>query len=418
MSELIDNPTRRVEALREIIERLHNGASEDEVRADLKAIVRHCDAAEVAEMEQQLIREGVSIDKIMGMCDLHAALVKEVLIDSAHPDVPSGHPVDIFMRENAALREVIQTLREALASGARLAAKQAFNDLMDIDKHYARKENLLFSCLERHGITGPSQVMWGKDDEVRALLDELGQAIANENHCPCAAKALGERTFAAIESMMEKEEKILLPMALAHLSEAEWGEIHEQSPRFGWCLIEPGGEYEPRRNADQSEAEPVAKRGQAGDVSLTVRATEVPPKTAPSSDAIMFETGALTPAQMAAIFKTVPFDLTFVDEDDRVRFFSEGPRRVFVRPKAVIGRKVQFCHPPASVSTVNQILDDFKAGRQDCADFWITRKGRFVQIRYFAVRDESGKYLGTLEFTQDLTRERALEGERRLLQYD
>jgi DUF438 domain-containing protein len=113
----------------------------------------------------------------------------------------------------------------------------------------------------------------------------------------------------------------------------------------------------------------------------------------------------------------LPVDLTFVDADDRVRFFSEGRNRVFPRAKAVIGRKVQHCHPPASVGVVNRILSDFRSGAQSVAEFWIEMRGRFVHIRYFAVRDESGAYLGTLEVTQDLTRERTLEGQRRLLEY-
>jgi DUF438 domain-containing protein len=138
----------------------------------------------------------------------------------------------------------------------------------------------------------------------------------------------------------------------------------------------------------------------------------------PSGGALVFPTGSLGLEQLKAIFRTLPVDLTFVDADDRVRFFTEGEKRIFVRPKAIIGRKVEHCHPPASVHIVERIVGDFRSGRQDVAEFWIDHKGQFVHIRYFAVRDEQGEYLGTLEVTQELTRERALEGERRLLQYD
>lgn len=428
MSELLDNPAARVAALTRIIERLHQGARPEDVRPDLARLVKVCEPHEIAAMEQQLIARGMPIEQIMGMCDLHAQVVRETMVESAHPAVPGGHPVDVFLRENAALRATMEALRAALAAGDRADARTRFNDLMDIDKHYARKENLLFACLERHGITGPSRVMWGKDDEVRAMLGTLGEAIACEDHCPCSARKLAEQALHAVEEMMFKEENILLPMALSHLSEGEWGEIHEQSPRFGWCLIEPGGTYESpaqkKSNAGSAKSAPATgadaliQTQPDGTVSLAVsRGPRTGPEVAlPSS--IMFPTGSLSIEQLMAVFTTMPIDLTFVDADDRVRFFSEGPHRVFVRPKAVIGRKVQFCHPPASVDTVNRILDDFKSGRQDTADFWISHRGRFVQIRYFAVRDEAGRYLGTLEFTQDLTRERALEGERRLLQYD
>ncbi|RMF84991.1 MAG: DUF438 domain-containing protein, partial [Planctomycetota bacterium] len=195
--------------------------------------------------------------------------------------------------------------------------------------------------------------------------------------------------------MIFKEENILLPMALGTLTDDEWGEIWRQSPEYGWCIVEPRQGYQPP---------PVA----AGPREASLARDE----------ALRFETGALRADQIAGIFRALPVDLTFVDADDTVRYFSEGPDRVFARSKAILGRKVQHCHPPSSVATVERILDDFRAGRQNVAEFWITFQGRFVHIRYFAVRDESGEYLGTLEVTQDATRLRALEGERRLLQYD
>jgi hypothetical protein len=133
---------------------------------------------------------------------------------------------------------------------------------------------------------------------------------------------------------------------------------------------------------------------------------------------VVLPTGALGLEQLKAIFATLPVDITFVDAENRVRFFSEGPNRVFARPKAILGRLVQHCHPPGSVGVVERILSDFRSGRQDVAEFWIDFKGRFAHIRYFALRDEGGVYLGTLEVTQDLTRERSLQGERRLLQYE
>ncbi len=429
MSELLDNRAHRVRVLREIIERLHDGADPARLRGELRGLIESCDADEIAAMEQQLIDGGVSIEKIMGMCDLHASVVGEVLQEAGRPPVPTGHPVDVFLRENEALRASIAGFGAALGAGDLLGCRERFNEIMDIDKHYSRKEHLLFSCLERHGITGPSTVMWGKDDEVRALLAELGRALDAGADWSRAATAAADRAFGAIESMMHKEEQILIPMALSHLSELEWGEIHRQSPEYGWCLIDPGGAYAPPDGArpsgppaDTGGADgasgpgSVAVRGENGDISLGMMPSGRAPK--PPSDAIMFPTGSLTPGQLEAIFKTLPLDLTFVDADDRVRFFSEGPRRVFVRPKAVIGRKVQHCHPPASVDTVDRILDDFRSGRQSVADFWINHKGRFVFIRYFAVRDEDGTYLGTLEMTQDISRERSLEGERRLLEYD
>jgi DUF438 domain-containing protein len=191
--------------------------------------------------------------------------------------------------------------------------------------------------------------------------------------------------------MIHKEERILLPMSLQTLTQEEWGEIFAQSPEYGWCLVDPGGEYRPPESG-------MAEVAEAG--------------------AIVFPSGSVSREQLSAIFATLPVDMTFIDAEDRVRFFTEGRDRIFSRPRAIIGRLVQHCHPPSSVDVVERILADLRSGSQDTAEFWIELRGRFVHIRYFAVRDEEHTYLGTLEVTQDLTKERRLEGERRLLQYD
>jgi len=269
---------------------------------------------------------------------------------------------------------------------------------MDVEEQSRRKEKLLFSCLERHCVTGPSKVMWGKDDEVRELLDALAESLSVEtmsaDETSLVVEAVAAPVLAAIEEMISKEERILFPMSRETLTDDEWGEIWQDSPRFGFCLVEPRDGYRP----------PTPK---------------APARTAnlPSGAAVVFPTGALDFDQLRGIFGILPVDLTFVDADDRVRFFSEGPDRVFERSKAILGRKVQHCHPPKSVHIVEEIVSSFRAGEQDVAEFWIQLHGRFVHIRYFAVRDDDGSYLGTLEVTQDLTRLRELEGDRRLLDW-
>jgi DUF438 domain-containing protein len=436
VSELIDNRAHRIRTLKEIITRLHHGEAPAAVKPRLAALLRECDAAEVAAMEQELMAEGMPAAEIMRMCDLHAEVVRDVLVDRPRP-VPPGHPVDTFRRENQALREAsarFRALLALLASGDELApvepdrldaCRRAFNELMDVEKHYQRKELLLFPFLERHGITGPSKVMWGKDDEVRAGLKALGAALAENNvtrgEWRIVASTVAAPALAALEEMIFKEEKILLPMALETLTDADWGEIWAQTPQIGYCLVEPRTGWVPPA-ADEPVSRAAAEAATRGGIAFDPGAASLsgpsPRPDALSAGSIVLPTGSLTLEQLKAIFAVLPVDLTFVDADDRVRFFSEGPRRVFHRGRAVIGRKVQHCHPPASVATVERILTDFREGRQDVAEFWIDFRGRFVHIRYFAVRDEGGRYLGTLEVTQDLTRERALEGERRLLQYD
>jgi uncharacterized protein len=408
LSELIDNRAHRLRTLKHIIKKLHAGESAESVKAELAQIVRETDYTDIVAMEQELMAEGMPVEEVQCMCDLHSQVTREVLVPSPPRVVPPGHPANTMRRENDALRVAILRMREAMAAVKALPDnadpgpllldwRLALNQLMDIDKHYARKENLLFTHLEKYGITGPSKVMWAKDDEVRAKLKTLaaalGQTGVTAGEWKLVADTVAADAIAAVEEMFYKEENILLPICFEHFTEDDWASIWASSPRYGWCLVEPLDEYRP---PEKVVRDAVPLRG---------------------SDAVQLPTGNLTLQQLKGLFETLPVDLTYVDADDRVAFFSEGPDRIFSRSKAIIGRKVQHCHPPKSVDTVERILTDFRAGTQSVAEFWIQFHGRFVHIRYFAVR-EAGEYLGCLEVTQDLTRIRALEGERRLLQYE
>lgn len=410
MAELINNRERRIETLKEIIQGLHRGEPPAEVKRKLRVLVGRTDASEIAAMEQRLIADGMPVAEVMGMCDLHAQVTREITQETVQTPVTPGHPVDTFRRENRALEAEVLAFRtalEALTAGdddgvpsreAILATRGHLNRLMDVEKHYRRKEHLLFSILERHGIAGPSKVMWGKDDEVRELLRGLEEGLsadgATRGEWRLFGRAAADPALDALVEMVRKEEIILFPMALGALTEGEWAEIYEQSSEFGYCLVEPGSEYRP------------SEQGGTG--------------TTPADQDGLLRTpgGVLSHAELTGILRTLPADITFVDAEDRVRFFTEGPARVFARPRAVLGRKVQHCHPPVSVDVVERILGDFRSGRENGCTFWIRVRGRFVLVRYFAVRDDGNRYLGTLEVTQDLTDERALEGERRLLEYD
>jgi len=409
MSELIDNRARRIGTLKEIIQHLHKGQAPDAVKAQLREMVRQTNPSEIMAMEQELISGGMPVEEVRSMCDLHSQVTREVLVQLPPSPMAPGHPVDTFRRENTAIRQVIAKIRTTLAEisaledgqeckGQLLQLRQSANQLMDIDKHYQRKEHALFPFLEKHGISGPSKVMWAKDDDIRAALKRMNQAA---HECPATAsegKKLGAASvspaLAAVEEMIFKEENILLSMSLQTLTENEWAEIWASSPQYGWCLVEPQDGYTPPESAGAAT------------------------RTMPGDGTITLPTGQVSVEQLTSLLSALPLDLTFVDAEDRVAFFSEGPERIFARSKAIIGRKVQHCHPPNSVDIVDRILHDFRAGRQKVAAFWIDFHGRFVHIRYFAVRDKEGKYLGTLELTQDIAPLRALTGERRLLQYN
>jgi len=407
MSELINNRQDKIDSLKSVIRGLHAGEDPEAVKARLKKVVKETSGDEIVAMEQQLIDEGMDASEVKSMCDLHSQVLREVLEAPALDALPEGHPISVFVSENQAILGAVEQMRrsvdalgtpalQALPDEVKQGWQAATDALAEVDKHYARKENLLFPRLEERGVTGPSQVMWAKHDDIRELFKGLRESLAEDqaeiDEWRLIAEQLATPLCDQVVEMITKEERILLPMCREKLTEAEWVAIAEEGARFGYCLIEPPPPFAAAASAEGGTA------------------------ASPAAGQVHFSAGALTPAQLRGMVDVLPLDLTFVDADDRVAFFSEGDR-VFPRPKAVIGRKVQFCHPPKSVHTVERILEDFKAGHQDQAAFWIQLHGRFVHIRYFAVRGEDGAYLGCLELSQDLTELRALEGERRLLDY-
>jgi DUF438 domain-containing protein len=411
MSEIINNRQQRIEIMKNLIRQLHNGVSEEQVKHQLETILDEADYSDVFLMEVQLVQEGISAEKIQELCDTHTRVLKKHLDLSETPETVAGHPVNTFVQENRELMKTTGQIRllmqkmeslpaEADATEPMRAIQGLLNNLMDVDKHYRRKEYLLFPFFEKNNLPGPPMVMWGKHDEARNLLKETIAGL-QQVESMTAAEARAYNLFAvtpaieAIDDMVYKEEKILFPTALNLLTEQDWYEIYLQSDEYGYCLFAPQFEWTPEGGFHKEIKKPAAVGGR-----------------------IQMPTGSFSLQELIATFSTLPFDLTFVDKDDTVRYFSPGKERIFDRSRAILGRKVQYCHPPKSVHIVNQIVKDFKTGKQERARFWINMRGRLIYICYYAVRDAQGGYMGTLEVTQDLTEVRALEGERRLLMYD
>jgi DUF438 domain-containing protein len=408
MSELIDNAQKRKDLLKHMILQLHEGTAPEEVKKQLVRLLGKVPYNDVVEVEQALIAEGLPEKEVLKLCDIHTAALEGILDHAEAKTAPPGHPVHTFKEENRALRKEIQALErlyeevEKAKAGDPLPClfdeiHQHFNALMDVEKHYLRKENLLFPFLEKHGITGPPTVMWGKHDEARELLKAALEALgATDSISPEEAKTVIDLVLRpasrAVDDMIGKEEEILFPMCLDTLSDEGWYEIERQSIEYGFCLYDPKVIWKPG--------------GVKGEGLVTV-----------DEKKIQLPSGSFDLQELTALLNTIPFDLTFVDKDDRVRYFTQGKERIFARSRAILGRKVQQCHPPSSVHVVEKILDDFKSGEQDHIAFWINMGGRFIHIEYFALRGEKGDYLGTLEVSQDLTEKRKLEGEQRLLQY-
>ncbi len=406
MSEFINNQTLRREKLKSIIRQLHEGKSVADVQAEFAELLEDVGGDEIVSIEQALVAEGLSPDLIKPLCDVHVAVFRGSLDQQPDPETIPGHPIFTFRAENLAVQRVLNELAEALEDLKNLPhrptltrARELLAKLMLYERHYLRKENILFALLERTGFTGPSKVMWAVHDDIRRGWKALNALLAHDDvvsalDLETRITEVFEPMAHAIREMIYKEDKILFPTALERLTEADWAAIRAQEGEIGYAYIQAGRQWQPRLDPRDAEAA-TAPAVSAGLIPLSV--------------------GALSPVQIDLLLRTLPVDVTFVDEHDSVRYFSQGRERIFPRSPAIIGRAVQNCHPPQSVDRVQRIVEDFRAGRRDVAEFWIQMHGMFIHIRYFALRDAGGTYRGTLEVSQNLTPLRALEGERRLL---
>ncbi len=402
MSELIDNRKHRQEVLKGIIRDIHAGADPDNIKQRFAELLSQVGATEISAIEQALIDEGLPIEEVQALCDVHVRVFRESLdkqMEAGAVAAPEkSHPVAWFKTENQMITGLVEGIKEIVTQISEMPVgtdissqlvewRKKHTELGIVDAHYARKENVLFPYLEKNGITGPPSVMWGIHDEIRADLKAISQLILQSEKTanPRLNRAIADQVVPAlnqISEMVYKEENILFPMCMETFSADEWAEIGKQ-------LEDP--EMATYRAPEQAEA-PVGDKGRV----------------------LNLEVGALTPDQINLVLTHLPVDVTYVDENDEVRYFSLGKERIFERTPAVIGRKVQNCHPPTSVHVVEQIVSDFRSGKRDRADFWIQSGGKFILIQYFAVRDRDGNYRGVLEVTQDAAWVRSLTGEKRI----
>ena len=342
-------------------------------------------------MEQRLIDEGMPEEEVKRLCDVHVEVFKESLEDKVVPGLPAGHPVHTYMLENRAAEKIILKLqaihdigkeKDTLVSGLK--------ELSKIDLHYTRKENQLFPLLEAHGISGPSKVMWALHDDIREMLKDAGEVAAAGTISPAVLKTL----FQMLNDMIYKEEHILFPMVLDTLGENDWVKVREGEEEIGFAWISPPEKWSP---TEESFLE------------------KLPPEKIGS---MTLDTGLLTVEQINLLLTHLPVDISFIDENDKVAYYSNTEDRIFPRSPGIIGRSVQNCHPSKSVDMVNRILDSFRDGTKSTAEFWIQLGGKFIHIRYFALRDAQGTYKGCLEVSQDVTAIRGLEGDKRLLDWE
>jgi len=395
------------EALKKLIEQLHAGLSPEDAKKRFKEVLKDATPLEISQIEQELIDEGMQREEIQRLCDIHLAVFREQPQEKKLI-LPSGHLITILMEEH---KIMLQLADELIAITPRMQKVEAFNStsheqrrlqhisqaFLDSDKHYLREENVLFPLLEKHGITEPPTVMWKEHDEIRERKKKLTKLIDDQ-------KALGitklkdqlaedaSSLHKLLSNHFYKENNILFPTAAKVITESEWRQAKKDFEEIGYCTFTPPMQTD---HTDEEKIKPT-----------------IHPK-----GILQFETGSLSAEEISSILNSLPIDISFVDKDNRVKFFSKPEERIFIRTKSVLGREVKLCHPQKSVHIVNSILEAFKTGKKDKAEFWINLNDRLIHIRFYAIRAGSGEYLGTLEVTQDLTELKAIKGEKRLLDW-
>ncbi|WP_284035893.1 DUF438 domain-containing protein [Neobacillus sp. 114] len=408
MSEFINNReqqtyknTERLEILKEIFRDLHSGRNINEVTAHFDAFIGKVTIEEIAQLQLEFDNEGIMpAEELQRLYTQHTDIFKGRIEEDnceKRSEEQPGHPIHTFKLENRELDKLVKTQlqvhlwqfeKEDHAENV-FKLLEDINLLLDIDKHFNRKEHLIFPYLENYGIYGPTNNMWRIDDFIRDAIKEVRQTLLHYNGEKQVVIEKLNWVIEEVTAMIYREENILFPMALANFTEDEWVKIAHESDEIGFCLTEPEEVWKPERKALDENAI--------------------------SEGYIKMETGILSLKQLELLLNHLPVDITFIDHQDVVRYFSHGKDRIFARTKAIIGRTVQNCHPPRSVHVVEELLADFKSGKKDSEDFWIKFRDKYVYIRYFAVRDEVGNYVGALEFTQNIDPIHAIEGEKRIL---
>ncbi len=396
----------RKKILKDILKQIHMGISPQQIKEQFRQFLENINPLEIVKIEQELISEGISREEIQRLCNLHLEIFKEQLEKQKFEITPTS-PIGILIEEHKMLQQITEKLITLTEKIQKIEIpiieelsqiKHILDELLDAEKHYLREENVLFPILEKHGITEPPAIMWMEHNQLREKKKQLKFLLENYTKISFSdfkiqLNELVNTMKNILDNHIYKENNILFPVAQRVITEKEWIDIRKDFDEIGYCCFTPTDLIE----KITKEEEPIEEKIEG---------------------VLQFDTGSLTKEEIEAILNTLPIDITFVDKEDTVKFFNKAEKRIFVRTKAILGRKVQLCHPQKSIHIVNRILEAFKKGEKDMAEFWIKKNDHLIYIRYFAVRDKNGKYLGTMEVTQDITDLKKIEGEKRLLDWE
>lgn len=399
----MQNDRTRVDNLIVFVRGLMNKENGKELYDKYRTDIENVTPQEAFEVFYSLLKQEAKADEILAYLDKVINVFYKSLSGYTWKKPGKNSFVGLMLEENKALVQKLENIKDIIRTEDFNRRKQALLprvlELKEFNSHYLKKENILFPYMEkRMEIFEGLAIMWALHDETRAQLDSVIDCLRSED-CQEAELNVGLGSlFFDLHGLVQKEELILFPAASEVIGEEEWVEMLKQSLEYGFPFIE-----KPQIGAEIEKA--------AEELETTAKGPQ-------AEWSLKTETGVLNVEEVLMIFNALPVDLTFVDENNKVRFFTRPKDRIFPRSPAVIGRNVENCHPPESVHVVNEIIESFRAGKQDSAAFWINLKGRKIMIQYFALRDSKDIYRGVLEVSQDITEFTQLEGERRLLHWE
>ena len=393
----------RQQALLKILHYIQDGGDFTEAKKMFQESFDKVDVSEITAAERELIAQGLDPRKIQYLCNVHADVFKgNIKENAANPDFATpGHPVNTLKQENVVIKSLVNDYllpnlkkwEKDHSEQTLYKIKQALSDLATIGKHYARKETSFFPLMTKYGITAPPQVMWGVDDKIRRLIKEANNVVNENDVDPAKLRKIIDEVSHEVLEMIFKEEEIMVPMIDEVASPADWGNVKDEEKQIGYTLINPPMNWKPKE-------EPKT----AGPLSVDHL----------SSLFINFKEGALNLEQLSAILDLLPFALTFVDENDKVAYFGGGAA-IFPHSKNAIGNSVFSCHTPESKPIVEKIFQDLHSGEKKVVTYWFKPKmlGRMLYLRYYAVHNKDGKYLGCLEVAEDITDIQKLSGQKK-----
>ena len=413
---------KKLEIVHEIKSAYDEGKiSLEEARKSLKDRVQHLAPYEIAIIEQEMVVE--SEDECIKE-DIQAMLevFQDVLV-TKDQELPENHPISCYRRENAKMKELLLSVEDLVQYPLiKNQWLELYEDLLKFKIHLSRKQNQLYPVLEKKGFTRPTTTMWTLDDFIRDEIAECYNLLLEDKEEEFIGKQA--ELVADVRDLMDKEENILYPTSLEMINEEEFRYMAEGDQEIGFAYISVQADKSGNSaSASSSASASTAGAPLSGLSSAPGFAEELAGLLGKygfnnKEEKLNVSTGQLTLEQINLIYQHMPVDLSYVDENELVCFYTDTKHRVFPRSKNVIGRDVKNCHPKASVHIVEEIIKKFRSGEQDKAEFWINKPDLFIYIIYYAVRDENGKFRGVLEMMQDCTHIRSLQGSQTLLTWE